>query len=328
MRKSRVLSACAAAALVLLAACGQSDSTDSGSNKFSRLEIIAPAAPGSGWDQTARAVQAAFEADDLARSVEVTNVEGASGTVALAQVAPQKGKKDLLIASGLAMMSGIISNGTSVTLDDLTPVARLMGEYEVIVTPKNSPYKDVASLFAAIKENPKKVAIAGGSAGSADHIYIGLLAKHFGVDPADVNYVPYSGGGEATTALLGGKVQAGISGLNEFAEQIKAGKLEGLLISSAKDVGTIRFAQNASDVDASLEFQNWRSLMAPGGISGDLEKRYVAAAQSMHDSASWKKALTTNGWNDNFISGDEFDTWLDEENERVKGVLADLGLAK
>lgn len=328
MRNTRVQAVCAAAALLILSACGQSDSADSGVDEFGRLEIIAPAAPGSGWDQTARAVQAAFEADSLARSVEVTNVEGASGTVALAQVAPQKGKEDLLIASGLAMMSGIISNGSEVTLDDLTPVARLMGEYEVIVTPKDSPYPDMESLFAAIKKDPKSVAIAGGSAGSADQIFIGLLAKHFGVDPASVNYVPYSGGGEAATALLGGKVQAGVSGLNEFAEQIKGGNLKGLMISSAEDVDGIEFAQNATDIDPSLEFQNWRSLMAPASISPELKKQYVEAAESMHDSDSWKKALDTNGWNDNFLAGDEFASWLDEENGRVKGVLADLGLAK
>ena len=148
---------------------------------LSRIEIIAPAAPGSGWDQTARAVQEAMKADGLARSVEVKNVPGASGTVALAQVAPQKGKSDLLIASGLAMMSGIITNGTNVTLDDLTPVARVVGEYEVIVVPKNVPYNNADELFAAIKADPKSVAIAGGSAGSADQIFIGLMAQHYGV---------------------------------------------------------------------------------------------------------------------------------------------------
>ena len=203
---------------------------------LNRVELIAPAAPGSGWDQTSRAVQASLKTDNLAKSIEVKNVPGASGTVALAQVAPQKGKKDLLVASGLAMMSGIITNGTTVTLDDLTPLARVVGEYEAIVTPKDSPYANVDALFAAIKKDPKSVAIAGGSAGSADQIFIGLLAQHYGVKPSDVNYVPFSGGGEATTALLGGKVQAGVAGLNEFTAQVKNGNLKGLLVSSAKPI--------------------------------------------------------------------------------------------
>jgi putative tricarboxylic transport membrane protein len=334
MRTPRLVTAAIAAALAL-AACG--GNTDSGSSAgdaagdfkpLSRVEIIAPAAPGSGWDQTARAVQEALRADDLAKSADVKNVPGASGTVALAQVAPQKGKDDLLIASGLAMMSGIITNGTEVTLDDLTPIARLVGEYEVIVVPKGVPYNTVDELFAAVKADPKSVAIAGGSAGSADHIFIGLLAQHYGVKPVDVNYVPYSGGGEATTALLGGKVQAGVAGLNEFAEQIKNGNLKGLLISSADQVEGTTFAATATQIDPKLEFQNWRSIMAPSGISPELTTQYIEAMTRMHDSSAWSDAVKKNGWNDNFLAGDEFAAWLKEENARVQTVLNDLGLAK
>ena len=335
MRTPQLVTAAVAMALAL-AACGSNTESGGGSGgdaagefkPLARVEIIAPAAPGSGWDQTARAVQEALTADDLARSADVKNVPGASGTVALAQVAPQKGKADLLIASGLAMMSGIITNGTDLTLDDLTPIARLVGEYEVIVVPKDMPYNNVDELFAAIKADPKSVAIAGGSAGSADQIFIGLLAQHYGVKPADVNYVPYSGGGEATTALLGGKVQAGVAGLNEFAEQIKSGNLKGLLISSAEQLEGTTFAQTATEIDPKLEFQNWRSIMAPGGISPELTAQYVEAMTRMHDSSTWTDAVKKNGWNDNFLAGEEFATWLKEENARVQTVLDELGLAK
>ena len=329
-----------AAGAVALAACGSGGGGSSGAgggstaaastsvDALNRVELIAPAAPGSGWDQTSRAVQASMKAENLAKSIEVKNVPGASGTVALAQVAPQKGKKDLLIASGLAMMSGIITNGTSVTLNDLTPLARVVGEYEAIVTPKDSPYTSLDALFAAIKKDPKSVAIAGGSAGSADQIFIGLLAQHYGVKPSDVNYVPFSGGGEATTALLGGKVQAGVAGLAEFTAQVKNGNLKGLLVSSAKPVEGATYAQTAADIDPKLEFQNWRSIMAPAGVDSALSQQYVAALTAMHGSSSWKTALTTNSWNDNFLAGQEFATWLKEENTRVTTVLTELGLAK
>lgn len=333
MRIPRIVTAVIAAALALAACSNNTDSgsSDQGGGNFkalSRVEIIAPAAPGSGWDQTARAVQEAMKADQLARSVDVKNVPGASGTVALAQVAPQKGKGDLLIASGLAMMSGIITNGTDVTLDDLTPIARLIGEYEVIVVPKSMPFNNADELFAAIKANPKSVAVAGGSAGSADQIFIGLLAQHYGVKPADVNYIPYSGGGEATTALLGGKVQAGVAGLNEFAEQMKNGNLKGLLISSNKPVEGVTVAQMSAQIDPKLEFQNWRSIMAPSGIDDQLKAQYIDVMTRMHDSSAWTDAVKKNGWNDNFLAGDEFGTWLKEENARVQTVLTDLGLAK
>lgn len=335
-RFARIAVIGAALALTLTACTGTATNNDKPAGgteapvefeAFNRLEVIAPAAPGSGWDQTARAVQASLQTEGLAKSVEVTNVAGASGTVALAQVAPKQGAKDLLMASGLAMMSGIISNGTPVSLDDLTPIARLIGENEVIVVPADSPYQSIDDLFAAIKKDPKSVPIAGGSAGSADHLFIGLLAQHYGVKPADVNYVPYSGGGEASTALLGNVVQAGIAGYSEFAAQIDSGDFRGLLISSETNTTDLEFAATAGDIDKSLVFANWRSIMAPGGISDELKAQYLEAFDQLHASDSWKQAMQTNGWEDLYLSGDEFGDWLTTENTRVESVLVDLGLA-
>ncbi len=294
-----------------------------------RVNIIAPAAPGSGWDQSARAVQDALQTSGLVDSAEVTNVPGASGTVALAQVAPQSGESGLLVMSGLAMMSGIITNGTSVSLDDLTPIARLIGESEVIVVPEGSPYEDIDSLFAAIKKDPASISIAGGSAGSADHVFIGLLAQEYGIDPTEINYVPFSGGGEATTALLGNQVVAGIAGTGEFQEMILAGKLNGLVVSSLEPVDSLPDVPTMTDAGfPNLEFANWRSIMAPPGITAAEEEAYIAAIVTMHASAGWKEILSTNSWQDLLITGSEFGDWLTTENERVTGILTDLGLAQ
>ena len=97
----------------------------------------------------------------------------------------------------------------------------------------------MADLVKAFKENPGKVSWGGGSAGGTDHILIGLIAKDVGVDPAKINYVPFKGGGEAIAAILGGHVTAGVSGLGEFAEQIKSGKMRALAQSSPKKLDGI-----------------------------------------------------------------------------------------
>ena len=333
MKNSKILMAAVAAAALALTACGGSGSASGGdsskaASSLGRIDIIAPAAPGSGWDQTARAVQDALQKESLVSSAQVNNVPGASGTVALAQVAPQQGKKDTLVASGLAMMSGIITNGTQVTLKDLTPIARLLGDSEMIVVPKDSGYKTLDELFAAIKASPKSVAIAGGSAGSADQIFISLLAQEYGINPADINYVPFSGGGEATTALLGNKVQAGVAGVGEFSAQVASGNLKGLVVSSAKRADGVDVPSIAEAGHPGLEFANWRSIMAPGGISEKEKEAYIAALTTMSKSATWKDTLAKNSWGDLFLAGDEFGTWIETENTRVKSVLETLGLAK
>lgn len=296
---------------------------------IAQLEIIAPAAPGSGWDQTARAVQAGLQGESLADQVTVTNVPGASGTVALAQVAPQTGKEGLWMASGLAMMTGVVTNSSDVTLDAVTPLARLMGEYELIVVPAASEFQTLEDLLTAIEEDPAAVPIAGGSAGSADHLFLGLLAQERGITPSDLNYVPFSGGGEATTALLGNQVAAGIAGTGEFQAQVESGELRPLLVSSLEAVESVPDAPTLTDEGLEdLEFYNWRSITAPADLPQETVDQYVATLDSLHESETWQQTLTDNAWEDVYISGDEFASWIEEENTRVTEVLEGLGLVQ
>src|SRR5215204_5632912 len=198
------------------------------------FKIMAPAAPGGGWDQTARSMQQALTQSGIAKSVQVTNVPGAGGAIGIAQlVNNSKGDGNQLMVMGYVMVGALLTNKSPVTLEQTTPIARLTTEYEAIVVPANSPIKSAKELADAIKADPAKVTWAGGSAGGVDHIAAALFAKAAGADPTKINYVPFSGGGEALAAILGGKVTAGISGYGEFESQIKAGKLRLIGTTSA-----------------------------------------------------------------------------------------------
>ena len=236
------------------------------------LEIIAPASPGGGWDQTARAMQSALQDAGLAQDVQVMNIPGAGGTIGLAQfVTSKEGEGDTLLVSGLVMLGSILTNDAPVTIDQTTPIARLIGEYEVIVVPASSEIQTLDDLIAALKEDPGAVSWAGGSAGGVDHILVGLIAKAAGVDPTQINYVPFSGGGEALASLLGGHVTAGVSGYAEWAGQIEAGELRALAVSGAErmegiDVPTLQ------EQGVDIELVNWRAVLAPPGISDEDKK--------------------------------------------------------
>src|SRR6218665_3308378 len=157
--------------------------------------IMAPAAPGGGWDQTARTMQEAFTAEGISGNVQVTNVPGAGGTIGLAQFVNQdKGNPNALIVGGYVMVGAILTNASPVTLADVTPIARLTGETEAIVVPAASDIKTMDDLVAKLKADPGAVSWAGGSAGGADHIAAGLIAKTVGVDPTKIHYIPLSGG--------------------------------------------------------------------------------------------------------------------------------------
>jgi putative tricarboxylic transport membrane protein len=292
------------------------------------LTLIAPAKPGGGWDQTARAIQEVMQSGGMAKAVTVENVPGAGGTVGLAQFADKnKGDGNALLVNGLVMVGAVLTNASPVSLKDTTPIARLTGEYEVIVVPAASELKTLADLVAKVKADPGSAAIGGGSAGGTDHILAGLLLQAAGADATKLNYVPFSGGGEALAAIMGGHVTAGISGYGEWAGQIQSGELRALAISSPAKVEGIDIP-TMKEQGVDVELANWRAIVGAPGISEEQKKALVAAVDAMHGSDGWKKVLADKKWIDLYQSGDEFSAFLTAEDTRVSGVLKTLGLVK
>jgi putative tricarboxylic transport membrane protein len=292
------------------------------------LKIIAPAAPGGGWDQTARAMQQALVAEKLVKSAQVVNIAGAGGTVGLAQfVTGSKGDGKQLMVNGFVMVGAILLNKSPVSLAQVTPIARLTQETQVMVVPASSPIKSAKDLAEATRKDVAKVTFAGGSAGGVDHIMAALFVAAAGADASKVNYVPFSGGGESLAAILGGKVTAGISGYGEYEGQIKAGKLRAIGVTSAErlpgnDVPT--FKEQGVD----LVLANWRSVVAAPGISDAQRQALAEVVEKLVKSPAWKEVLKQKGWDDAYLPGDDFAKFLTDEQKRVGEVLKSVGLVK
>jgi putative tricarboxylic transport membrane protein len=315
--KKLIIALLAAAALAAPAAAVAKD-----------YKIMAPAAPGGGWDQTARTMQTALQDEGIASSVQVTNVPGAGGTIGLAQFVNQsKGDPSALIVGGYVMVGAILTNNSPVTLADVTPIARLTGESEAIVVPAASDIKTMADLVAKLKADPGAVSWAGGSAGGTDHIAAGLIAKAVGVDPTKINYIAYSGGGEALAAILGGQVTAGISGYGEFDAQVKAGALRLLAVSGDERLAGVD-APTLKEAGVDVSLQNWRMVAAAPGIT-DAEKAEITAdIEKMAKSKTWQDALAAKGWVDTFLAGEAFQEQLAADIAATTEILKAIGLVK
>jgi putative tricarboxylic transport membrane protein len=292
-----------------------------------QLRIVAPAAPGGGWDQTARAMQQALQGAGVVTTPVVENVPGAAGTIGLARfIGAERGNGDALLVSGLIMLGGIVMHDSPVTLADVEPIARLTGEYEVLTVPTRSPFRTLDDLLREFRSDPESISWGGGSAGGSDHLLAGLIARAVGVEPRRVNYIAFSGGGEALAAIVGGQVSVGINGLAEFAAQIEAGTVRVLAISSADrlpglDVPTLR------EQGVDVEFENWRSVVAPPGISAEQRARLAAVVEAMARSAEWREQSGRYRWLDRYLAGEEFAAFTAAEERRVRTVLRELGTA-
>jgi putative tricarboxylic transport membrane protein len=294
------------------------------SHAQSTLKMMIPANPGGGWDQTGRQLAAAMQSAKLVSSVQFENKGGAGGTIGLAQfINSSKGDPNALLIGGMVMIGAIYLENAPVNLSMVTPVARLTGEYEMIVVPAKSPHKRIGDLVKTFKANPGGVSWGGGSAGGTDHILVGLIAKAAGVDPTKINYVPFKGGGEAIAAIVGGHVTAGVSGIGEFAEHVKGGRMRALAVSSASPIDNV---PTLKEQGLGVELTNWRGVFGAPAITSVQRDALIKIVRGATESAAWKTTLEKLGWSPIFLSGEEYKKFIDEDTKRIGGIIDSLGI--
>jgi putative tricarboxylic transport membrane protein len=327
MRTRSVVAVLVALAAVLLIPPAVGGLTGGGDGTQLRgLRFLVPNAPGGGYDITARTAAKSMEDAGITGAVEVFNLPGAGGTVGLGRTVNESGNDRLVMSMGLGVVGSVYTNDSPATLTDTTPIARLTQETEIVVVGKDSPLRTFDDLVATWRADPGAVPVGGGSSpGGPDHLAPMLMAEGVGIDPRTVNYVSYDGGGELLAAVLGGKVTFGVSGLSEYAEQIEAGELRVLAVTAAQRVPGVD-APTLKEAGVNVEFANWRGIVAPPGLSDEGRAELVAAFTALRESPEWAQALERNGWQDAFLPGDDFAAFLHSENDRVAGVLRNLGL--
>ena len=288
---------------------------------------MVPNTAGSGYDTTARAAAKVMDDTKITSNIEVFNLAGAGGTVGLSRTVSEKGNGKLIMMMGLGVVGAQYTNKSEAKLDQTTPIAKLIEEANAIVVDKDSPYKTIEELMTAWKANPKGLAVGGGSSpGGPDHLMPMQLAQTVGIDPKEVNFIAYDGGGDLLPAVLGGKVAFASSGYSEFLDQIEAGEVRVLAVSGPSRVAVVD-APTLTESGIDLVFTNWRGVVAPPELTDADKATLVGAFTKMHEAAEWKEVLTTNGWTDAFMTGDEFGTYMEEQTKSVEDVLTTLGLA-
>jgi putative tricarboxylic transport membrane protein len=292
------------------------------------LTLTAPAGAGGGWDAAARSIQEVMTSTGQALSVQVVNVPGAGGTIGLAQFANSgEGDPSELLVGGITMVGAIIMNQSPVDLSSVTPIARLTGDPLVVAVPASSPIETVDDLLEQIRSDIGGTTWAGGSAGGADHMLAAMVTEAAGEDASKVNYVAYSGGGEALAAILSGQVTAGVSGYGEWEGQFEAGELRALAISYPEpieglDVPTLK------EQGVDVELVNWRGVFGKPGLSDEDKAMLNEAFGKMVASEEWQSLIETRGWTDYYMPADEYASFMETETARVRKILESVGLAQ
>ena len=288
------------------------------------IDWTIPADPG-GYSLTANAITDSLKAEGLLTSTSSVFKPGAGGSVGLGAFQEIKGKPEAAIVTGIAMTGGLYSNKSKLNLLDSTPIAKILREYEGIVVPASSKYRTLKQLMDDLVAKPNVVAIAGGNKGGVDHQTMGLLAQKAGVDPTKLNYVVYSGGPAVIASLLSNATQVGISGALDFAPYVTSGKMRYLGVSSAKPLSGIK-AKTFVSQGYDLVYGNWRGVMAPADLSKADYLNFVKVIDIMHVSPAWKAELTKNKWDNEFVAGTAFKSFLEKHIPEINTVMKGLGI--
>jgi putative tricarboxylic transport membrane protein len=290
------------------------------------IKMMIPANPGGGWDTTGRALGKALQDSGAASSVTYENKGGAAGIIGLAQYAnATKGDGNSLMVMGAVMLGGIITGKPPVSLDKVTPIARLTSEYNVFVVPANSPLKTLKDVVEQLKKDPGSVKWGGGSRGSTEHIAAAMLAREVGVDAAKINYVPFRGGGEAVAAILGGNVTVGGSGYSEFQQYIETGKMRPIAVTSAKRLKGINIP-TMIEQGYNVDIGNWRGVYAPAGLTAAQRKDLTDMVLKATKSKSWAESLEKNNWTPAWMANPAFDDFVDSEFASLRATMVKAGM--
>jgi len=318
-------------AAVVLTACGSANGSNS-AYPDKALTVVAPSGAGGGWDKTARSLTKVLaETKLVSQPMTVENKPGGGGTVFMAEYVTKDDDNPyrLFVSSPPILINNWKSEGKSpYGYRDTTPLAQLTKDYGAIVVRADSPYNDITSLLDDMKADPTKLTVAGGSApGSMDHLIAVLPAFEYGIDPKQVKYVSYDGGGEAIAALLGNNADVIGTDASSVGEYLKAGRVKVLGITSTERLeGDMKDVPTLAEQGIDAEFNIWRGVFGPKNMTDEQKSYWDKTLKELSEKEEWKQELTANGWVSDYHNAADFTKFLEEQEETVKSLLSALGM--
>lgn len=296
-----------------------------GTDVRNNLTLVAPAAAGGGWDTFQRELQQTMRSNGLVNNVQVANVPGAGGTIGIGVLSQQPEANNLMVG-GSGQIAAQVQFGTSSTIQDVAPVAKVLEEYDIVVVPADSPHETLDELVEAWREDPRGVSWTGG--GSFDQLVMTEIALAAGIPPAETTYIPSDGGGEAIQALLNGTANASAGGFADMYPQVESGRLKVLgLVAEDRLSGAEEIEQIPTLVEQGLDvtITNWRALFAPPSATDEQIDQLQDLVGEAVATDEWQATVEQNYWREAPLQDEEFETYIQDETDRIANLFEEMG---
>ena len=301
------------------------------------VEFIIPAGTGGGADQMARLIQGVVTKHNLMKQpMVVVNKSGGAGGEGFLYVKENKGDPHKIIITLSNLFTTPLATGIPFNWKDLTPVSMLALDEFVLWVNADAPYKTAKDYLAAVKagkDNDFKMAGTGSK--QEDQIITVALDKFTG---KKFTYIPFKGGGDVAVQLVGGHVNSTVNNPIEAVAHWRAGKLRPLCVfddqripykEKITDTMSWNDIHTCMEAGVKVDYLMLRGIFMPGGVSQDQVNYYVNLFKKVRETPEWKEFMEKGAFNQSFMTGKDYATWVEKAEETHKALMKDAGfLAK
>ena len=304
------------------------------------VQFIIPAGTGGGADQMARFIQGVVAKNNLMKQPLITlNKGGGAGAEGFLEVKKSAGDPHHIIITLSNLFTTPYATGVPFSWKDMTPVAMLALDQFVLWVPGDATYKVAKDYIDAVKAGDDKTFKMGGT-GSKQEDQIITVALEKLTAPKKFTYVPYGGGGTVATQLVGKHVNSSVNNPIEAVSQWKAGGLKPLCIFDAKRsvyTNKVTATMAWSDIPTckesgvDTEYQMLRGIFMAPGVKPEHVAFYVDLFKKVMATDDWKGFMEQGAFNQTFMSGDQFATWVtnaDKQHHELMKAAGFLAAAK
>jgi len=295
------------------------------------VELLTGTAAGGALDRTARLLQRIIQEKRLTETpVTVVNKVGGGGAVSWAYMNQKPGDGHFLSVTSVLLMTNRITGANPLSYTDITPIVQLMSEYQAIAVAADSPIASGKDLLDRLRADPASVRFGlGTSLGGSSHIAICSVAKAAGIDPRKLRFVIFKSGGESTTALLGGHVDAVGSNPANFARHVESGRLRSVGVAAPRRLGgAFAGVPTWTEQGNRTVVTNWRGIAGPKGLSPQQIVYWESVFAKAVEADEWKRDVEQNLAVAEFMRHREAMAFLESNYKELHAILAELGLAK
>ena len=291
------------------------------------VELTIPTSPGGSNDIAGRLVHKLWtELKLLPVQSTVVNRSGGEHIVAYTYISQRTGDPYSIGLMSTPMLVNPIQGRTQLTHNDVQPIAYLITEPMVAVVRADSPIKTGKDLVEALSKNPASYSIALTSTGH--RVSIGLPLHKAGVNIKTVRMPAFKGGGETTTAVLGGHADVQITTVSTSVPHVTSGQMRVIAISSSKRLGGIMATVPTWQELGYQSSGSWKAVMAPKGITPAQIAFWEEVMRKSAASDEIRQYAEQNQWLLEFKGAAETKKWLDEEYAALKVIMTELGLVR